>query len=59
MNDGNVTLQEDGAFSHTRVYPVAAGNRTFYAVAERFIGTGTGNASVYATFTAEFFAARL
>jgi len=58
-NDGNVTLDVAGSFSHTRVYHVSAGSHTFYAVAHRFIGSGSGLASVYATFTAQFFAARL
>ena len=59
VNDGNVSISQPGSFSHTRVYPVSKGTHSFYAVAERLIGTGSGNASVYATLTAEFFATRL
>lgn len=44
------------SFSHSRAYPVAAGTHTFYAVAQNYVETaGTGVASVYGHFTAEFF----
>lgn len=43
-------------FSHTRVYDVAAGENTFYAVAENYSETGgNGKASVYGSLTAEWF----
>lgn len=56
VNDGNVSLNQNGSFSHSRVYPVNAGLNTFYAVANNYVNTGgTGLASIYGTLTAEFF----
>jgi hypothetical protein len=43
-------------FSHTRVYDVAPGVHTFYAVAENYAETtGSGKASIYGSLTAELF----
>ncbi|MHC4140238.1 MAG: hypothetical protein ACYSR1_10395, partial [Planctomycetota bacterium] len=45
-----------GTFSHSRLYPVSAGNHTFYAVAENFVNYGgNGLASIYASLTVKFF----
>jgi hypothetical protein len=44
------------SFSHTRSYPVAAGNHTFYAVGENYVEEdGNGFASVYGHLSAEFY----
>ncbi len=44
------------SFSHSRVYTVAAGAHTFYAVGENFVETdGSGIASVYGSLTVKFF----
>lgn len=60
--DGRVTTEalsydfEERPFSHTRVYPVADGNYTFYAVAENIEEQeGAGNPSIYASLTVEYF----
>jgi ribosomal protein L31 len=62
VNDGHVSIEAvDGdlnrsPFSHTRVYDVAAGSHTFYAVAENFVETdGDGTGSVFASFTLQYF----
>jgi len=64
VNDGNVSVESVNSdvnhhpFSHTRVYQVAAGNHTFYAVAENYVEqAGTGRTSIYASLTIEFFPA--
>ncbi len=64
VNDGNVAVEAiDGdlnlrPFSHSRVYNVGPGSHTFYAVTENFLETdGTGEASVYASLTAQYFPA--
>jgi len=64
VNDGNVSVESVNSdvnhhpFSHTRVYQVAAGNHTFYAVAENYVEQdGTGRTSIYASLTVEFFLA--
>ena len=45
-----------GTFSHSRLYPVSAGNHIFYAVAENFVNYGgNGLASIYASLTVKFF----
>ena len=61
VNDGNVSVQavdddlNRNSFSHTRVYNIAAGSHTFYAVAQNYAETaGTGIASVYGSLTVEF-----
>jgi len=61
-DDGNVGVEASHptnkrrAFSHTRVYNVAAGLDTFYAVAQNYVDTkGSGIASVYGHFTLEYF----
>ncbi len=61
-NDGNVSVMAPSAdvrvqgFSHSRVYHVSAGANTFYAVAQNYVNeSGSGIASIYANFTAEFF----
>lgn len=59
VNDGNVTLDQTGSFSHTRVYKVSAGSHSFYAVVQRYIGSGSGIGSIYGTLSVEFFATRL
>jgi hypothetical protein len=44
------------SFSHSRVYTIAAGSHTFYAVGENYVETdGTGVASVYGSLTVKFF----
>lgn len=46
------------SFSHTRVYDIAAGNHTFYAVVENFFETyGNGFASVYGSLTVQYYPA--
>lgn len=61
-NDGCVELESasedvDGnTFSHTRAYEVAAGDHTYYAVAENHSEMdGSGIASIYGHLTAEWF----
>lgn len=61
VNDGNVGIEIVNAdvnrrsFSHTRVYEVSAGNKSFYAIAHNYVETaGSGIASIYGTLTAEF-----
>jgi hypothetical protein len=60
-NDGNVAVEafnndiNTNPFSHTRVYNVSPGSKTFYAVGQNYIETdGTGIASVYGSFTLIF-----
>jgi predicted Rdx family selenoprotein len=60
-NDGNVSVEAENAdldrnsFSHTRVYDIAAGSHTFYAVAQNYVETdGTGIASIYGSLTVTF-----
>lgn len=58
INDGNVSFRGDGyshPFSHTRVYSVSVGDKTFYAVAYSNVGTGNGKASIYATLSAVYY----
>jgi hypothetical protein len=56
-NDGNVSVYNiEGSFSHTRVYTVAQGINTFYAVAQNYVQqSGSGIASIYGSLTVEFF----
>ncbi|HNR69038.1 MAG TPA: T9SS type A sorting domain-containing protein [bacterium] len=61
-NDGNVSVQAHNAslevnpFSHTRVYDVAAGGHSFWALANNYVNiSGPGTASIYGNFTVEFF----
>ena len=61
-NDGVVSCEaanadvNKSAFSHSRVYDVAAGDHTFYAVAENWVSqTGNGIVSVYGSLTVEFY----
>lgn len=61
-NDDCVELEaanadvNSNAFSHTRAYDVAAGEHTFYAVAQNFYELdGSGIASIYGNLTAEWF----
>ncbi len=61
VNDGNVGMEAVNSdvnrksFSHTRVYNVSAGNKTFYAIAHNYVETdGSGIASIYGSLTAEF-----
>jgi hypothetical protein len=45
-----------GTFSHSQLYPVPAGNHTFYAVAENYVDLGgSGIASIYASLTVKFY----
>ena len=45
-----------GTFSHSRLYPVSAGNHTFYAVAENYVNQGgSGIAHIYASLTVKFY----
>ncbi|MBI4651965.1 hypothetical protein HY745_11930, partial [Candidatus Desantisbacteria bacterium] len=62
VNDGNVSMisttnpHQYFPFSHSRVYPVTAGNNTFYAVAHNYVETaGTGLVAIYGILTVEFF----
>jgi hypothetical protein len=64
VNDGNVCVEaansdiNRGNFSHTRMYPVTAGTKTFYAIAHNYVETeGTGIISLYASLTVKYFAA--
>jgi hypothetical protein len=60
-NDGAVSFFSDNKnyehpFSHTRVYSVASGLHTFYAVAQNWVYTaGDGRAYIYGTLTATFY----
>lgn len=61
INDGNIGIEViDGdlnhrSFSHTRVYDVAAGSHTFYAIAHNYVETdGDGMTSIYGSLTVEF-----
>ncbi|MCF8331966.1 MAG: T9SS type A sorting domain-containing protein [Bacteroidales bacterium] len=56
-NDGSVSVRnEDGTFSHVRVYDVNPGMHTFYAVGENYVNQGgNGYASVYGNLVAEFY----
>ena len=61
VNDGSVGVEaansdiDQNSFSHTRVYDVSAGSRTFYAVAQNYVETaGTGIASIYGSLTVHF-----
>jgi hypothetical protein len=61
VNDGNISVEalntdiRINSFSHTRVYNVAAGAQTFYAVAHNYVETdGDGIASIYGSLTVEF-----
>jgi len=62
VNDGNVSVEsinsdlDRNSFSHTRVYTITPGSRTFYAVGHNYVETaGTGIASVYGSITVQFF----
>lgn len=56
VNEGNVSIEASAPFTHTRVYSVTAGSKTFYAVAQNYVKTsGTGIVSIYATLTATFY----
>ena len=61
-NDGNVTVESPNTdvdfhpFSHTRVYDLSAGSRTFYAVSQNYAEMGgSGLTSIYASLTVEYF----
>jgi hypothetical protein len=61
VNDGSVSVEAISAdnntfgFSHTRVYPVAAGPHKFYAVSQNYVELeGDGKASVYGSLSVEF-----
>lgn len=60
VNDGNVSLEAYGAtgnlpFSHTRVYDVAAGSHTFYAVAQNYVDLGgTGRIFAFGSLSVEY-----
>lgn len=63
-NDGNVSIEvanpstESRSFSHTRIYTLAAGTDTFFAVGQNYVRTsGSGIASVYGSLTVEFWPA--
>ena len=60
-NDGNLAVEaldtdiQTNSFSHTRVYNVAAGAQTFYAVAHNYVETdGDAIVSIYGSLTVEF-----
>ncbi len=60
VNDGNVGLEVTAphiarAFCHSRMYDIAAGNHSFYAVAHNYVeSAGNGNASIYGSLTMEY-----
>lgn len=61
-NDGNISVEcidtdiNTNNFAHTRVYDIAAGNHTFYAIGENYVELdGSGIASIYGSLTVEFF----
>ena len=61
-DDGNVGVEainsdiNTNTFSHTRMYSVAAGNNTFYAVAQNYVEEdGKGISSIYGSLTVEYF----
>jgi hypothetical protein len=65
-NSGNVSVNgsgsvyESSSFSHSRVYEVAAGAHSFYAVGQNYVQTaGNGIGSVYGQLTVQFFPNRL
>lgn len=59
-NDGNVSFMssipgEVHCFSHTRTFPVTAGQHSFYAVAHNYVDIeGDGIATIYGTLSVEF-----
>jgi phosphodiesterase/alkaline phosphatase D-like protein len=62
VNDGNVAVEaldtdlRTNSFSHTRVYSVSPGSKTFYAVGHNYVETdGNGIASIYGSLTVIFF----
>jgi hypothetical protein len=61
VNSGNNGFQSGSitnrrSFSHSRMYTVAAGVDSFFAVAQNYVETGgSGVASIYGSLTAEFF----
>jgi hypothetical protein len=57
VNDGNVSvISNKGNFSHTRMYDIAQGSHTFYAVAQNYVDeSGSGIASIYGSLSVEFF----
>ena len=61
-NDGNIGVSAasasntDNCFSHSRLYNVAAGSHTFYAVAQNYINEGgTGLAYISASLVVKYF----
>jgi hypothetical protein len=60
-NDSSVSFYSDNKnyphpFSHTRVYTVSSGSKTFYAVAQNWVKLGgDGKADIYGTLTATFY----
>lgn len=62
INDGNTAVEAidtdllEESFSHTRVYNVTPGSRTFYAIGQNYAETaGDGIASVYGSLTVVFY----
>lgn len=62
VDAGNVTVQAlshdnpFSVFSHSRLYPVAPGTHTFYAVAQNIMGTaGSGTIDINANLTVKYF----
>ncbi len=62
VNDGNLYLEaidtdlNSNSFSHTRVYSVSPGSRTFYAIGHNYVEVdGNGIASIYGSLTVKFF----
>lgn len=59
-NEGNVNFystvdNESHCFSHTRIFPVTAGQHSFYAVGHNYVDIeGTGIASIHGTLYVEF-----
>lgn len=60
-NDGHVAIESSKPgfarpFSHTRVYSVAAGTHTFYAVGQNAVEMdGSGRATIHGTLSVEYF----
>jgi len=60
VNDGNVAIESLDfdirfiSFSHTRVYDIAAGSHTYYAVAQNYDATAGTTGAIYGSLTVQF-----
>lgn len=61
-NDGSVGVMVNSpsndyaSFSHSRLYPVSAGSKTFYSVAQNYVNVaGSGMADIYGSMVVKYF----